>query len=90
MSSSIYTAHCVLKTKEEIETFPAKYIATTPKAAGAGLMREGIIFISNLSTVARCNTDLSLRLLYAFRTCMQAGRPGGVAGYPRACYRSIS
>ena len=48
MSSSIYTARYVLKTNRSIEICPAKNTATH-KAADAGVIREGLAFITNLS-----------------------------------------
>ena len=55
LSSSVYTARCVLKTNEEIPICPAKIYNHTHKAAEAGVMLEGLACISNLNKVQHCS-----------------------------------
>ena len=83
MSSSIFTVRFVLKTK--IFFFARQQYTTTHKAAEAGVMREGLAFISNLNV--KHNSALSLRPFYVFRTCMR--RPGCFPGAWSSCIFAI-
>ena len=78
MSSSIYTARCVLKTNEEIEICPTKYTIQPPtkQLKLVSCAKDSPLF--PISRSYNTNTALSLCPLHVFRTCMR--RPGCFPG----------